>query len=538
MESLRRINDASGARMKQGQRLLGPAFAHTSVGLAIADRAGHMIEANSAFLDIVGRSFEDLSRETVESITHAEDRAANRAGIEALYNGTIPDFQIEKRYVRPDGTAVWVRNSLSPLRDESGEPVYTICISENIDARRNAEAAGAQARETLELATRAADLGVWDVDVRTNALEWSPRCGQIFGVPANKPLTMDDFFTGLHAEDCTRLRELIARVLDPRERRSYDTEFRVVRPNGEVRWAAATGLAYFDKTGPDGEEQAVRFLGIIVDVTERRRSFEALLQAEKLAATGRLAASIAHEINNPLEAVTNLMFLLRNTKDPSERESYLSLAEQEIRRVSEIATQTLRFYRDPAGPTVCDVNGLLQSVLTLFHGRAHLLNVEPQTRLQEGGKVFGSQGELRQVFVNLVSNALDAMATPANKFAGDSGTPNSRRLYVRTRVFGAVKSGVRVTVADTGCGMDQATRERLFRPFFTTKSSTGTGLGLWLSLEILNKHGATIRVRSKNNRGTVMSVFFPSQLLSQAKASVSAGAAESGKTRAYAAERL
>lgn len=495
MESLRRLSEGRGTPLKQGQRLLGPAFAHTFVGLAIADPDGHVIEANSAFLETVGRSFEELSRETIESITHPEDRAANAAGIASLYGGVLPDFQIEKRYLRPDGTAVWVRNSLSPLRDENGDPIYTICISENIDARRRAEMANAQARETLELATRAADLGVWDVDMRSGAMDWSPRCREIFGVPLDRPLTLDDFYAGLHPEDRPRLSELIASVLDPRERRSYDAEYRVLRPNGEVRWAAATGLAYFDKTGAGAEEQPVRFIGIIVDITERRRALEGLVQAEKLAATGRLAASIAHEINNPLEAVTNLIYLLRHAKDPTEHESYLSMAEQEIKRVSEIATQTLRFYRDPAGPTMCDVNGLLASVVTLFHGRAHLLRVDALTRYTESAVVYGSQGELRQVFVNLVSNALDSM-------------PNGGRLYVRTHVHRGTKNGVRVSIADTGHGIDAATRQRLFRPFFTTKSTTGTGLGLWLSLEILNKHGATIRVRSCVGQGTVMSIFF------------------------------
>ena len=507
MESLRRISDASGTPLQHGQRLLGPAFAHTSVGMAIADREGRFVEANLAFLNTVGRNFEELSQETTDSITHPDERAANNAGIEALYEGQLPDFQIEKRYLRPDGTAVWVRNSLSPLRDENGNPVYTICLSENIDAARRAEMASAQARETLELATRAADLGVWDVDMRSNAMDWSPRCREIFGVPLDKPLTLDDFYAGLHPEDRPRLEDLIAKVLDPRERRSYDAEYRVLRPDGEIRWAAATGLAYFDRLGPNAEEQPMRFIGIIVDVTERRRALEKLVETEKLAATGRLAASIAHEINNPLEAVTNLMYLLRQASDPTERESYLSMAEQEIRRVSEIATQTLRFYRDPAGPTLCDVNGLLNSVLTLFHGRAHLLGVEPQTRYGSKAMVYGSQGELRQVFVNLVSNALDAL-------------PRRGRIYVRTCFHDGARKGLRVSVADTGHGMDAATRERLFRPFFTKKSSTGTGLGLWLSLEILNKHGATIRVRSAQGRGTVVSIFFPERTSGEALAAV------------------
>lgn len=495
MESLRRINEASGS--PDGKRLLGPAFAHTAVGLGIADRNGKIIEANSAFLEIVGRSFEELSRETVDSITHPDDRAVNAAGIQRMHSGEAPDFLIEKRYVRPDGTEVWVRNSLSALRDENGEPIYTICISENIDSQRRAEQASARARETLELATRAADLGVWEVNLLNGELRWSARCYEIFGVPENIALTWEDFYSRLHAEDRERVRALTIEALDPALRRTVNSEYRVFRPSGEVRWAAATAVAYFEPVRGDGAEaRAVRLIGTIVDITERRRAVDALVQAEKLAATGRLAASIAHEINNPLEAVTNLLYLLREAKDADERASYLSLAEEEIRRVSEIATQTLRFYRDPSGPTVCNLTTLLESVLTLFNGRAHLLGIEPRMRFAEGCSLYGSQGELRQVFVNLIGNALDAML-----YGG--------RLMVRTCKHAGEHAGVRATIADTGEGMSRETMTRLFRPFFTTKSSTGTGLGLWLSLEILNKHGATIRVRSRRGAGTAVSVFFP-----------------------------
>lgn len=512
MESLRRINQASGVSQKGERRLIGPAFAHTSVGLAIADREGHFIEANGAFLDTVGRTFEELSRETVDSITHPEDRAANAEGVRSLFAGEAADFQIEKRYLKPNGAEVWVRNSVSALRDENGDPTLTLAVSENIHARRMAERASAQMTETLQLATRAADLGVWDVDVATGHMHWSARVREIFGVSMDAPLTMDDFYAGLHPDDRTHVKELIGRVLDPKVRATYDAEYRVLQPSGEIRWAAATGMAYFEPTGRTGEERAVRFIGILMDVTERRRAMDALVQAEKLAATGRLAASIAHEINNPLEAVTNLLYLLRDTADPVQRANYLSLAEQELRRVSEITTQTLRFYRDPSGPTVCNMNALLDSVMTLFHGRAHLLHVDAYTRYAPGAEVRGSQGELRQVFVNLVSNALDAMA-------------HSGRLLLRTSVHRGMKPGVRVTVADTGEGMTADTRERLFRPFFTTKSTTGTGLGLWLSREILNKHGASIRIRSRHGQGTVISVYFPEQVVAPAVPAPSPAAA-------------
>ena len=295
---------------------------------------------------------------------------------------------------------------------------------------------------------------------------------------------------------------LIERSLDPDLRELMDTEFLIVRPSGEESWVATNGKAFFEHLpGHPGEERATRFIGTVQDITERRRSLDALVQAEKLAATGRLAASIAHEINNPLASVTNLLYLLRDEEDPIHRSTYLALAEEEIKRVSDISTQTLRFYRDPSGPTACDVPEVLESVLALFNGRMNMLHIEPETRFSDNACVSGSQGELRQVFVNLVGNALDAM-------------PDGGRLLLRAHPTLSPTDrtpGVRVTIADTGEGMSSETVARIFEPFFTTKKATGTGLGLWLSLEILQKHHASIRVRSCRGKGTVFSAFFPGE---------------------------
>lgn len=497
MEQLRRI---SGTLDEQGKgSLLGPAFAHTPVGLSIADLEGKFVESNAAFLTIVGRSFDELAGETVASLTHPEDRRTTEEGIASLVAGDISHFSQEKRYLRPDGAAVWVRNSVSLLRDETGTPRYTLAITENVDVRRRAEEAVHGARETLEIATAAGGVGIWDVDMVTGGMEYSPICRDIFGLPYDVPLTLDDFYARLHPEDRDRLRGIIKRVADPLVREVYDAQYRIIQPSGEVRWGHATGRAYF-AAGPNGAETCVRFIGAIRDITEQRRAVDALIQAEKLAATGRLAASIAHEINNPLESVTNLLFLLREAKDETDRRAYLGMAEEEIRRVTEIATQTLRFYRDPSGPTACELATLLDSVLTMFHGRLNLLTVSVVRKYAPQCVVRGSQGELRQVLVNLVSNGLDAM----NVGGG--------RLWLRLRHGHHVRSGaagVWLTVADSGEGMSRETIASVFQPFFTTKKTTGTGLGLWLSLEILNKHGATIRLRSRVGKGTLFLIFLP-----------------------------
>ncbi len=252
-----------------------------------------------------------------------------------------------------------------------------------------------------------------------------------------------------------------------------------------------------------GEE--VRWTGVIVtDITERKRAEEAMRRSEKLAATGRLAASIAHEINNPLESVTNLLYLLRHHASlDGEALEYAALAQQELSRVAEVTQQTLRFYRQSTLPLDVCVPDVMRSLLVLNAARLQCPRIEVQLRLKEDAILFGYAGELRQVLANLIGNAIDAM-------------PAGGCLFLRaSRTHRGGERGVNVIVADTGTGMPETVRRRIFEPFFTTKEATGTGLGLWVSSEILAKHGATVRVRSRVPKyrgdlsGTLFSMFFP-----------------------------
>ena len=247
--------------------------------------------------------------------------------------------------------------------------------------------------------------------------------------------------------------------------------------------------------------EAVRWVGaIVVEATQRKRAEEALRKTEKLAAAGRLAASIAHEINNPLEAVTNLLYLLRHQPSLDEQAvSYADLAQHEISRVSEMTQQTLRFYRQSTAPVVANIAELLDSILALHKGKLMAFQIEVTRRGEKDVELFCFSGELRQLFANLVGNAIDALAhgghiwlSVRRSSSWVDGTP-----------------GVRVFVADNGCGMDRETRQRIFEPFFTTKETTGTGLGLWISSEIVAKHHATVRVASRPGSGTVFMLFFP-----------------------------
>ena len=262
-------------------------------------------------------------------------------------------------------------------------------------------------------------------------------------------------------------------------------------------------------------QHQVRWVGVIVlDATDRKRSEEALRKTEKLAATGRLAASIAHEINNPLEAITNLLYLMSNHAGLEEPAlGWVRMAEHEVRRVAEITQQTLRFYRQSTQAARARLSDLLDSVLSLHHVRLQHRGIRVEKRYNSEIDLYCFAGEIRQVFANLVGNAIDSM-------------PDGGRLIVRARrvtdTRDPARQGVRFTVADTGCGIAPEARKHIFEAFFTTKEVTGTGLGLWVSSEIIAKHTGTIRVRSRQadahsdgsdrpveQSGTVFSLFVP-----------------------------
>lgn len=242
--------------------------------------------------------------------------------------------------------------------------------------------------------------------------------------------------------------------------------------------------------------------GIILycrNTTETRKAEQALRRSEQLAAAGRLAASIAHEINNPLEAVTNLLFLAKSDIGlSSSSKELLDVADRELQRLSHIAARSLKFYRQRTAPTFTALDEVIESVVYFHDPAIRVRNVSIDRRYRDAQPVLCQPGEIQQVFTNLISNALDAL-------------PEKGRLVLAVRPATNPKGskGVVVTVADSGSGMDRAMYKRLFHPFVTTKGEAGTGLGLWVSKGILDKHHARVAVRTKPDSGTVFRIFFP-----------------------------
>jgi PAS domain S-box-containing protein len=239
------------------------------------------------------------------------------------------------------------------------------------------------------------------------------------------------------------------------------------------------------------------------DVTERRLREAALHKTEKLAAVGRLASSISHEINNPLESVVNLLYLIEHPDvSTADMKTYASLAQSELARVSHIVTNTLKFHRQTVEAAECRMSEIMDSVVSLFQGRLTTRHIVVTRKYSPDDMVTCFAGDIRQVFANLIANSLDAM-------------PDSGQLHLRVHPscdWRTGRKGLRVLVADNGSGMSAATLRTLFEPFVTTKPTTGTGLGLWVSEEIVRNHQGTIRPRSSQRpgrTGTAFSVFFP-----------------------------
>jgi PAS domain S-box-containing protein len=378
---------------------------------------------------------------------------------------------------------------------------------EQITERARAQDALQRSKESLQVAQRAAGIGVWEWDLQDGRMSWSDETCALHAVDSFDG-RYESWLNAIYPDDRETVHRAVARALAAGG--DYDVHYRVVGTNGTPRWMEIRGQVFHAAGRP------ARMVGVAMDITSRKQSEEALRTSEKLAATGRLAATIAHEINNPLGSVTNLLYLLglHPSLDRAARE-YVRTAEGELRRVTHITRQTLAFYREAVHPVPIRVPELINEVLEVYAGKAQTSGIAIETEYDGDAEILGYPGELRQVFSNLLLNSLEA-------------TPPQGRVWIRVRR--AVRSspartairGVRILIADSGQGIAEDNRSRIFEPFFTTKGEKGTGLGLWVTHGIVAKHGGAIRVRSSSDpahSGTAFSIFLPAEFLRSAEGS-------------------
>jgi len=416
----------------------------------------------------------------------------------AMNDGVMGQF--EAHY--PGPLNIWVQVNVRPspngivifFRDVTEEKRAAALLMETADALRKSEE---ELRWTIKLSPQVP----WTADVEGRILDFSDSWLELTGLTREEALG-DGWMQVPHPDDLPRMAKAWAYALSSGE--PYDVEHRIKTASGEYRWMHSSAFPRHDENG-----LIMKWYGTTEDIEERKRAERALMQTEKLAAVGRLASSIAHEINNPLESVTNLIYLARQDALLPEVQGFLDAAERELRRVSAITNQTLRFHRQSTYPQSVGCDELIGSVLSIYQARILNGEIKVENKRCTAVQVKCFEGEIRQVVANLVGNAIDAMQ------------PEGGRLIIRSREATDWKTdrrGVALTVADSGSGMDQQTMRRIFDAFFTTKDIGGTGLGLWISKEIVDRHGGVLRVRSSQRSGrsgTVFSLFLPVDAVSR-----------------------
>ena len=344
-------------------------------------------------------------------------------------------------------------------------------------------------QQELQLSHAAAHMGSWSWDVIRQTVLWSDEFKALHGLDPHTQPTLEQAFDMVHEDDRERVRAELNRVIDSAETQ-FNYEHRSLTADGRIIWLQNRG-----RVKRDTARKAVRIAGLSIDITESRLAEQALRRSEKLAAAGRLAATVAHEVNNPLEALVNLIYLARGAAGlPDEAAAHLRIADGELRRMTHIVRQTLGFYRESTVPRDVDLGSLVTEVLELYRSRALTRGITlAQQESDSQLIVHANGGEIKQVVANLVSNAIDATSAGGFVNASVARLPN----------------GIEVSVSDTGSGISEASRKHLFEPFFTTKSDVGTGLGLWVSKGIIEKHRGTISVDPAGPVGTVVRFSLP-----------------------------
>ena len=523
VQSALRALDRTAAELQAEQETLRAIIDNMPVGLLVASKEGEILLGNRTIESIFRHAI--LPSQDFES--HGEWVSFHEDGrrvkgeeyplARAIHSGQ-PVPAEDYLYQRGDGTHAWVRLSAAPVLDREGGVTGGVVAVLDVDEERKASDTLRRSEERFRLLMERASVGVAIGDMHGTLFYMNPALQQMLQYSAEDlhagSVRLDEL-TPEEFKDSDRLAMQQLQqtgASEPYQKALYGrsgTEVPLLV--GAVRLPSPTSAL---------REEVAFFM---TDLRSQKQAEAALVQSEKLAAVGRLAASISHEINNPLEAVTNLLYIVLSEPLPDSARGYLQMASEEVARVSQIAGQTLRFHRQATHPRSVTPQDLLDPVLALYQGRMNNALVTAQSEHRGKPQFLCYEGDIRQVLNNLVGNAIDAMR--------GKGT-----LRIRSRAATHMSSGVagvRITVADNGHGMKRETAQRIFEPFYTTKGIHGTGLGLWISHGIVTKHQGSLVVRSRMAEpgeggrpgGTVFSLFLPAEPHIKAEAVPAAEAA-------------
>ncbi len=479
-------------------RATKPAFdprAHLAAIMAASDDAivsenldGNIVSWNESAARIFGYSADEIIGRPVlllipPELHHEEDLILRKltAGEQIEHYESVS--------VKKNGERFPVAVTISSIRDEAGKILGSTKIAHDMSDRAKND----DSRFRLAAIVDSAEDAIVSKDLNGIVKTWNQGAFRMFGYTAEEMVGQP--ILRLIPQELQYEEDEILRKLRAGGRVDHYDTIRV-KKSGERFSVSVTISPIRDESG-----RVIGASKIARDMSDRKRMESLVIQAEKLAATGRMAASIAHEINNPLESLINLIFLARqNSPAGGKAYAHLLTAEQELERVGHIARQTLGYYRDTGVPGEVHLHELLENVLEVYRAKLITGGLTVEKRFDDLQKITVSRGEMLQVFSNLVTNAMDAMrgggilTLSARKISGPSG------------------EGVQVTIRDTGTGIKQENLEQIFEPFFTTKGNLGTGIGLWIARQLVERRGGQISVSSSTeigSSGTSVTVFVP-----------------------------
>lgn len=496
--------------LRLGEKRFRTVFEAAPLGIAIADPNGYILEANDVFFRLLGYGQSEIKKLTFMDITHPDDREETRKLSRKARDSRINSYQTEKRYLKKNGDTLWGIVRATAIKDNNGHLQYWLGLIEDITEQKAAKEALEQSGRRYRNILESIEEGYFEVNLKGDFTFFNDRVCQIIGYPRQELMGMNNrqYTTSATARKMFQLFNQVFKTGVPAKIAKYE----IIRKNGTKKiLEVSTSLMRNSDDEPSG------FRGILRDVTARIQSekekvrLESQVQhAQKMEAIGTLAGGIAHDFNNLLMGFQgNISLMLMDLDEDHPHTEFLDNMERYVKRGSELTRQILGFARGGKYQVkTINLNDLIDKSADMFSRTKKEITIHKKFQ-EDLWSVEVDQGQIEQVLLNLFVNAWQAMPGGGNLFLETENVSLEENDYDKPY---AISPGryVRVSVSDTGIGMDKATQERIFEPFFTTKGvGRGTGLGLASTYGIIKNHNGIINVYSEKGHGTTFRIYLP-----------------------------